>query len=139
MALTELSFADHARLKKSGRSFDCQNCPKAIQSLRRCREDREDFTEADGSLWPMYIEKGGDLFSFCPGKATWDHEAVGLFRLLLVSAETGKLYESGGLADQPDWWIEMSSWFLRRYDDAKFSSRVRAVLGDSEGGKTRGS
>ena len=132
MALTELSFADHARLKKSGRSFDCQNCPKSIQSLRRCQEDREDFTEADGSLWPMYIEKGGDLFSFCPGKATWDHEAVGLFRLLVVSAETGKLYESGGLSDQPDWWIETLSWFIPRYKTHEFINRAKMILGDEK-------
>lgn len=62
-----------------------------------------------------------------------------MFRLLSVSAETGMMYESGGLADQPEWWIELSSWFLRRYDDAKFASRVRAVLGDgSQGGGKRG-
>lgn len=87
----------------------------------------------------MYIESGGDLFSFCPGKATWDPEAVSLFQLLLVSAETGNMYEAGGLADQPYWWIELSSWFLRRYDDAKFASRVKAVLGEpSHGGGNRG-
>jgi len=44
------------------------------------------------------------------------------------------MYEAGGLADQPDWWIDLSSWFLRRYDDAKFASRVRAVLGEQPHG-----
>lgn len=39
------------------------------------------------------------------------------------------MLESGGLASQPDWWVETLTWFLPVYDLAKFASRVRSVLG----------
>lgn len=89
-----------------------------------------DFTEADGAQWPMYVEQGGEMYNFCPGKATWDHEASAIFRMLIICAETGKMIEDGGLYDQPDWWIEMLAVFLPRYDNQKFSSRAKMILGD---------
>lgn len=130
MALAELAFADHAKLKGQGRSFDCATCPDRIQKLRRCREDREDFTEKDGAVFPMYVEKGGTNFGFCPGKATWDHEAVSLYRLLLVAAETGTMLDRGSLSEQADYWIELLAWFLPFYDNQKFVSRAKMILGD---------
>ena len=130
MALAELSFADHAKLARQGRSFDCRACPERIQKLRRCREDREDFTEADASFFPMQIEKGGQTYGFCPAKATWDAEAIDLYRLLIVSAETGTMLDDGSLSAQSPDWIELLAWFLPFYDQKKFISRVQLVLGD---------
>lgn len=100
--------------------------------MRRCREDRNDFTDADGAIFPMYVEKGGETYGFCPGKATWDKEAVSLYRLLLVSAETGRMLDNGSLSDQADYWIDLLAWFLPFYDHQKFVSRVRMVLGDGK-------
>lgn len=77
----------------------------------------------------MYVSKGGQTFGFCPGKATWDHEAMLTFKMLIVAAETGCHYNAGGLEDQPQWWIDLLSWFIPRYDDLKFYSRVRNVVG----------
>jgi hypothetical protein len=131
MALAELSFADHGKLKAQGRSFDCATCPARIQTLRRCREDRDDFTAEDSAVFPIYIEKGGTLFGFCPGKATWDHEAVALYRLLIVAAHTGMMLDKGSLSEQTDYWIELLAWFLPFYDNQKFVSRARMILGDS--------
>jgi hypothetical protein len=128
--LAELSFADHARLKREGRTFDCQACPKRVQEIRRCREDRDDFTSDDGAVFPIMIEKGGTGFSFCPGKATWDREAVSLYRLLIVAAETGTMLDNGSLSDQSDLWIELLAWFIPFYEQQKFVSRVKLVLGD---------
>jgi len=91
-----------------------------------------DFTEADGSLWPMYVEKGGELYNFCPGKAQWDHEAVAVHRLLIIAAETGTMLEEGGIADQPEWWVELLSFFLVRYDQTKFYTRANAILGNQK-------
>ena len=117
-----------------GVSFDCAKCPKNIQKVRRCREDRWDFTEKDDpSVFPMYVSKGSSLFSFCPGKATWSHETVSLYQSLKLSSESGSMWISGGIADQPYWWVDLLAWFLPRYNDLRFSGRIRSFLGDDPG------
>lgn len=126
MALIELSNASPERRKE----LTCSICPDRIQKLRRCREPRWDFTEKDAAFWPMYVEKGGTLYNFCPGKATWDPEAAGVYQALVITAETGIMLEDGPLSEQPDWWIDLLSWFLPYYSDQKFFSRARAILGD---------
>ena len=88
-----------------------------------------DFTEEDGSLWPMYVEKGGGLYGFCPGKATWDTEATSVFRMLIIAAETGTMLESGGIYDQPDWWVELVSEFIPKHNQQKLISIARAFVG----------
>lgn len=110
----------------------CADCPERIQKLRRCREDREDFTEKDGSAWPMYIHQGGEQYGFCPAKSTWDPQLSEMFRLLVIASETGVMLTNGGLLDQPDWWVESIAWFIPRYDHAKFTGRVKMVLGDGK-------
>jgi len=137
MALLELEFADHVQLKKKGRNFQCVGCPKNIQKLRRCREDRWDFTEDDASFFPIRIHEGGGFYGFCPGKATWDQEAVFLFKLLVVSFEQKALLVAGGIADQPAWFIEQLGWFVTAYDSNKFTSRARMILGEGGGSGTQ--
>lgn len=97
--------------------------------LRRCREDRLDFTEKDASFFPMVVERGGQLYGFCPGKATWDSNIAGIYQALVICAETGIMLEDGPLVDQSDWWVDLLSWFLPYYDDMKFWSRAKAILG----------
>jgi hypothetical protein len=91
-----------------------------------------DFTTSDGNIWPMYAIKGGTGFGFCPGKATWDSTAVNLFKTLMATAQTGAMWTSGGLYEQPDWFIDMISTYLPKYDDLKFNARAVAILGDGE-------
>jgi hypothetical protein len=88
-----------------------------------------DFTSDDASLFPIYIEKGGQLYGFCPGKATWDASIAGLYQALVITAETGIMLEDGPLVEQADWWIELLAWFLPYYGDQKFWSRAKAILG----------
>lgn len=129
----ELAFADRAKLKKRGISFNCEKCPASIQKLRRCHEDRENFEEKDNSsIWPMYITDGGTPFGFCPGKATWEPRTVKLYRMLVICADTGALYEAGGISDQPEWFVDLLGWFLPRYNDLRFYSRAKAILGDEQ-------
>ncbi len=99
---------------------------------RRCQEDRWDFTELDEpkGIFPMQVHKGGNTYGFCPGKATWDAEVTTLFRALHVATVTGTMWETGGLKDQPTWWVDLLSWFIQRYDAENFSSKARMVLGD---------
>lgn len=80
----------------------------------------------------MYVERGGTLFGFCPGKSTWDAEAVAIYQALVVTAETGIMLEDGSLSQQPDWWIDLLAWFLPYYSDQKFYSRARSILGDGK-------
>ena len=82
----------------------------------------------------MTIFKGGSEYGFCPGKATWDGTIKQLYAMLQVSTETGNLWDSGGIKDQPDWFIELLSWFLPRYDTMKFVSKADMILG---GGSTK--
>lgn len=133
-----MNFADHSSLKKSGRSFDCATCPEKIQKLRRCGEDRFDFDTEDGAIWPMRISEGGTLFGFCPGKATWDKEAGHLYNIMVLSYETKQLLYTGGIAEQPGWYIDLLSWFVIRYDENKFYSRATAILGSGKKGQDVG-
>jgi hypothetical protein len=102
--------------------------------MRRCRDERMDFTEKDDpSVFPIYVTKGSSMFSFCPGKATWDKDVVSVYRALKISAESGTMWGEGGISDQPEWWIELLAWFLPRYSDLRFYGRVKSVLGDDPG------
>lgn len=84
----------------------------------------------------MYVTKGAGLYSFCPAKATWDNSVMQMFNALIIAAEMGSQYADGGIENQPEWWIELCAWFIPRYNDAKFYSRARAILGD--GSKPKG-
>lgn len=83
----------------------------------------------------MRVREGGELYGFCPGKATWDANAAHLFRLLCLTALTGVFYSSGGLKDQPNWYVELAAWFVPCYDNMKFYNRAEAILGDNSKGK----
>lgn len=86
-------------------------------------------------MWPMPVSKGGASFGFCPGKATWDPHVANVFRLLIVSAETGTMWEAGGISTQPVWFVEMLSWFLPRYNDLRFYKRATEILGEVNSNK----
>lgn len=96
----------------------------------RCAEPREDFTSEDDPQFPAYVTKGGTLYGYCPGKAQWDIESVTVFKMLVVAAETGCQYTAGALEDQPQWWIDLLYWFIPRYNNSKFTSRVKSIIGD---------
>lgn len=118
-----------AKLKKQGRSFNCATCDPKIKKIRRCQEDREDFTAEDGALWPMYIQEGGELYGFCPAKATWDLSLSHHFSLMVIIAQTGTMPYEGGLYDQPAELIEELAWFLPRYEQMKFIQKADMILG----------
>lgn len=80
----------------------------------------------------MYVNKGGELYGFCPAKATWDGQTMNLFRILHVASETGTMWEHGPLSEQPDWFVDVLSWFLTKHDFAKFQTKARMVLGDGK-------
>ena len=80
----------------------------------------------------MRIHDGGELFGFCPGKATWDQESAILYRSLIVARTCGIMWESGSLSEQPSWWVNLLSWFIQKYDHEIFASRARMVLGDGK-------
>lgn len=139
----ELTWADPKIVNSSGRPFNCSICLKqgeGLAKLRRCKEDRLDFTVEDGpTVFPIKLSKdSARSHGFCPAKAMFDFEAQQLFQLLMVCAETKTLYNEGGISNQPHWFIELLVWFLPAYDQEKFMSRAKSVLGGSEKNKTQG-
>jgi hypothetical protein len=128
-ALLELQFAAPDKAER----YRCHKCPDSVKAIRRCQESRTDFTDEDGVIWPMRVQDGGALFSFCPGKATWYADASLLYNALMLCAETSTHWETGGLAVQPIWWIDLVSWFVPRYNESRFYSRAKAILGDGKG------
>lgn len=99
-------------------------------------EDRWDFTPEDGIAFPVYIyppDKGGDLYGFCPSKVARDDQTtVQLFRILMISVETGAMLKAGGIEDQPDWFAELLGWLIPIVDMAKFAAKTRMVLGKGQ-------
>jgi hypothetical protein len=55
-----------------------------------------------------------------------------LYRVLLVSAETGAMWQQGGLSEQPEWFVDLLAWFLPHHDLFKFSSKAKMVLGEGD-------
>jgi len=106
---------------------------------RRCLEDRWDFTEADGPAFPIYINRqssaAGELYSFCPSKVIRDDPVtVQLFRMLMISAETGVMLKAGGMEDQPYWYLDLLGWIIPKLDLVKFAMKTQMVLGSSGSG-----
>lgn len=129
-ALLELQFADSERAQ----AFRCETCPSSVKKLRRCEEDRWDFGPEDGTFWPIQITKGsGGLYGFCPGKAAKDPGVVASYEAVILTAETGALWESGGISQQPAWYMELVCTFVPMYTELRFASRARAILGDGKG------
>lgn len=126
----ELQFADP---EKDGKGFNCFKCDEETRRRRRCRESREDFTGEDANLFPIQIFKqGGELYGFCPAKATWDQSVVGLFQTVIMVAETKALPKSGGLDDQDGWLMDILPWFLPKYDMMKFSRKASMIMGEGK-------
>lgn len=109
----------------------------SVQKLRRCKEDRDDFTRSDGSLWPMPIQKGGPGFGFCPGKATWSKEASELMGLVELTYITRTLFYPGSISEQPSWYIELIKDMLPLYEGHRSAQKHNAMWGGSSKDKPK--
>lgn len=133
-------------MKKTGRVFDCSTClinpqngkPRtSIAKLRRCEEERWDFTEDEGPF-PIQISPGGPTFNFCPAKASKDHETIEAYQTLVCILETGKWPIDGGLNDQENEWVELVSIFGPYKRSLEFNERYNMIaegLSKAFGGK----
>lgn len=130
--MLDLAFADDDMIGK-GRSFDCSTCHKNIKKLRRCEEDRWDLNHEDGIIFPIEVFKGGQKYGFCPGKVTWASEfhTKRIFDLLVLSCDTKHLLYSGGLMEQPSWFVSRLSWFAPRYNALKNAIEQKNMWGSS--------
>jgi hypothetical protein len=59
--------------------------------------------------------------------------------VLVLCYETKQLLYKGAIADQPAWFIDLIAWFIPRYDEIKFYSRAKSILGDGSSNKPKGS
>jgi hypothetical protein len=105
---------------------------EAVQKIRRCKEDRDDFTRSDGSLWPMPIQKGGPSYGFCPGKATWSIEAAELLGIIELTYFTKSLYYPGSISEQPSWYVELIKDLLPFYESSKAAHKHSAMWGGGD-------
>jgi hypothetical protein len=85
----------------------------------------------------MYISKGGSPYSFCPGKATWSHEAANLMSMVEITYLTRSLFFPGSISEQPAWYVELISQILPLYESSKSAQRQNAMWGG--GGDAKGS
>lgn len=128
--MLEMAFSDSDSIGK-GRSFNCDTCLDSIKKKRRCTEDRWDFTHRDDIIFPMPIQKGGTKYGFCPGKITQagEMDAKRIFDVLILSSETNQLLYSGGLMEQPAWFIEQLTWLMPRHKQYKNYQEQKAMWG----------
>lgn len=83
----------------------------------------------------MYVHSAqGQLYGFCPAKLMRgdDPEALQLYSILVVVAETGQLLEGGGISAQPAWFIDELAWFLPKYSAYKFGRQAAMVFGGGD-------
>jgi len=119
-----MRFADHRKLKLKGRNFDCSKCHESVQKIRRCREDRIDFTPKDGSVFPIFLDDEYSMgFGFCPGKATWDARAMKLFETMQACLISKTLWAAGGIGDQPAWFVDIFKEFAPLYESLKLKAQ----------------
>lgn len=140
-----LTYADHGELNKHGRPFSCDKCLKdpqtkkyrgTIAKLRRCHEDRWDFTEKDSSCFPIQIEQGGPTFGFCPAKVARDDPyAMMVYKMLIAILETGLWPDKGGLYDQDVNWIDLVAEFGPLRKTLEFNEKFKTVAQSLGGGK----
>lgn len=106
-----------------------------MQKLRRCKEDREDFTAKDGNVWPLRLEKGGVPFSFCPGKATWSDEAAEALHLIETTYYLRQPLFPGSFFEQPWWYGELIDEILPLYESYRDAQKHRQMWGSGDGDK----
>jgi len=106
-----------------------------IARVRRCKEDRWDFTDEDGGNFPIQMTKGGPTFGFCPAKVLRDDlEAATIYQTLIAILETGTWPEEGGLNNQEHFWVELVSEFGPFRRSLEFQDRYSQVAkGISDG------
>ena len=53
-----------------------------------------------------------------------------MFNTLTIACETKTMLIEGGIANQPNWFIQLMAWFAPAYDLQKFIQRAQMILGD---------
>lgn len=51
---------------------------------------------------------------------------------MVVAVDQKAMLISGGLADQPGWFVSLLAWFGPAYDTQKFVSRAKMILGGDD-------
>jgi len=97
-----------------------------IAKLRRCEEDRWDFTEEEGPF-PILMTRGGQAFNFCPAKSTKDPETIEIYQMLVSILETGLWPNAGGIKDQDAEWVDLVATFGPMRRSLEFNERYNMI------------
>lgn len=109
--MLDLRFADAADRAK----FTCSRCKPQVMEGRKCQEPG--FQNLRGA---MPVSKGGQKYSFCPGKSTWYEHIAELYDQCLVACETGILPKEGGISDQDEQFAGVFPFFIERWRDKRY-------------------
>ncbi len=104
-------------------------------TLRRCLDEREDFTAEDGSIFPIQITKGGGLYGFCPAKVTWDQQLVSIYRILVLCSETNQMPNGKPILEQDPEFLDLIGWFIPTYKSLRFAQNAQILLGKPDTGR----
>ena len=130
MALLEMQFS-----REAGKRFNCDTCREATKRLRRCAENRWNFTGNDSNVFPIEIRPKGRLYGFCPGKANWYPATVRMYQLLVVATELGVNPYPGALSEQPEDLVAVLSWFAPAYNNQVVPMRAGLASEETTGAR----
>ena len=83
---------------------------------RKCQEPGLENLKA-----PMSVTKGGEKYTFCPGKATWHEGILELYDQCVVATETGILPIEGGLLDQEATFYGVFPFFIDQVREKRYA------------------
>lgn len=87
------------------------------------------------------MQDHGGLYGFCPAKVIRDdYETSSLFKVFVIASETGQLPYDGSIMNQPEWVVDILSWFAPLYSKLKWISNAKMILpaGNDKKGKRSG-
>lgn len=108
----DLHFAD----AKEKKLHDCSICPASQKATRKCGEPG--YQNAKTAKFK--VDDHGRLYTFCPGKATWDAEIARIYRDCLFAYHTGILPKEKHFQDQEELFVECYPAFVEAYTQRKY-------------------
>lgn len=119
----EWQFFDEDKTKKG---FDCDKCHEDTKRLRRCAEDRWDWSIHDGPF-PIRIRDGENGYAFCPAKLIRDSPGTSIrCQTMFVRWKAGSLdYDRMDHDEVNRFYLFIRMWEgFEKSRDFKFLSRL---------------
>lgn len=98
--------------------YTCSLClpNPANAKQRKCQEPGFDNLKKPRKMDDFSLE-----YSFCPGKATWYSEIIGMFEKCRVTFETGLLPREGSFEEQDEMFTDVFYAFVERWSSRRYN------------------